>query len=171
MASLETRLEDPGYKFLVKSGICLAYAKHGLDTFAYERSKRTHGIIKGHLIHTASHNNICPHAKPIPVNRQGKLTLGCCVDCDIYLSELGRLGSPGFKFKTANWKNSNVQLWPTDAWEMMKVYMNEGQKPYHKLPKDSDLSAVLNFMDYCFIPRCDINDPTNIAKVRISISQ
>lgn len=166
MTTLAKRLEDPNYKAWVKCGLCLSYVKKGLEEFADLRSKRAHSIVVTNVQLTNSCNTVCPQAVNVKQKRNGDWTLNCCNKCDEYVSEITKLKDPNLGFSKENWKNSNVQLWPTEAWEMMKVFMNQGQKASQKNAEDFDLSAILNFLDHCCIPRVDLDNPTNIKKVR-----
>lgn len=169
MSTLEKRLEDPEYKAWVKCGLCLAYVKGGLEEFANERSKRAHNIVITEVVKTNFYNNVCPTAVDVR-QRSGCWQMDCCCNnCDEYVKQIDKLKTPGFSFNKFNWKNSNIQLWPTDAWEMMKVFMNQGQKAFQNNAQDSDLSAILNFIDHCHIPKVDIANQTNIAKVILCV--
>ena len=182
MASLKERLKDNEYKLWIKDGLCLGITKKGLEKFADERSKKTHAFVKtevekqavvttsdGDIIAT---NKICDNAKVVTDKKSG-WSLGCCKkDCDIYVKEILKLckqqapGQSRFKLELSNWGNSEVQLWPSEPWEMVKVYMNKGQKAFQKNAKDTDLSGLLNFIDHCSVPWVDIHNKDNIAKVK-----
>ena len=164
MSTLEKRLEDPEYKAWVKCGLCLNYVKSGLEEFANERSKRAHKIVITEVQKANSDNKVCPTAVDVRRSR-GCWQMDCCNNCDEYVKQIDKLKILTFSFQKFNWKNSNIQLWPTDAWEMMKVFMNRGQKAFKKNAQDSDLSAILNFIDFCHIPKVDIANQTNIDGV------
>ena len=184
MASLQERLKDNEYKLWIKDGLCLNLTKKGIETFANERSKKTHTFVKSAVekqaVNTTSDgvqvamNNICGNAKIVAVKKSG-WSLGCCTDCDIYVKEILKLckqqgpGQPRFKPDMSNWVNSDVQKWPTEHWEIAKVYMNKGQKAFQKTPTDTDLSGLLNFIDHCNVPWVDIQNKDNIKKVGQSI--
>ena len=166
MASLEERLADEEYKYWVKAGICLSYVKTGLEVFAEERSIKTHDFVNATCIGPNQTGKICTQARID--RRAGKWISNCCNDCQKYVDEIVKLQVPPFTFNKYNWQNSNIQLWPTDAWEMMKVFMNPGQKVYQKSPKDTDLSGLINFIDHCSVPNVDIQNKINISQVRTS---
>ena len=167
MASLEDRLANKEYKYWVKAGICLSYVKTGLEVFAKERSIKTHDFVNATCVGPNQTGKICIHARID--RRAGKWISNCCCnDCQKYVDEIVKLQVPPFTFDKKNWQNSNIQLWPTDAWEMMKVFMNHGQKVYQKSPKDTDLSGLINFIDHCSVPYVDIQDKINISQVRTS---
>ncbi|XP_017313397.1 uncharacterized protein si:ch211-91p5.3 isoform X2 [Ictalurus punctatus] len=46
------------------------------------------------------------------------------------------------------WNNCQPHLWPTDKWEVAKVYMLRGVKDHHSFD-EFDISAILNFMSRC----------------------
>ena len=162
MASLKKRLEKSEYQRWVKAAICLSHVKSGLEVFAEERSKRTHGFVKAALNNNKSSKKLCCHAKR-PEKKEW--TLGCCTDCEIYLKELKKFQVSHFKFDKYNWQNSDIQLWPTNAWEMVKVFMNRGQMSFQKNSKQTDLSGLINFIDHCSVPHTDIQNRENISKV------
>ena len=168
MASLEDRLADKEYKYWVKAGICLSYVKSGLEVFAEERSKKTHDYVNANCIGSNQPGNICNHARIEYNRRAGKWISNCCNDCQKYVDEIVKLQVPPFTFNKYNWQNSNIHQWPTDAWEMMKVFMNPGQKVYQKSPKETDLSGLINFIDHCSVPNVDIQNKINISQVRTS---
>ena len=180
MASLKERLTDNEYKTWIKVGLCLISTKKGLEKFADERSKKTHAFVKTEVEKKAvaktfdgdiiAMTNICTYAKVVTDKKCG-WSLGCCKDCNIYVEEIVKLckqqaprQSP-FKLELSNWRNSKVHLWPSEPWEIAKVYMNKGQKEFQKNANDTDLSGLLNFIDHCSIPWVDIQNKDNIAKV------
>ena len=167
MATLDQRLQDTDYKFWMKGGLCLAFVKQGLEKFADERSQKLHNYVKSALPNncTAFHN-LCGHVNKVSFDKTlKKWTLGCCSDCDAYTDVLVRLYSSHGSLKQNNWKNTNVQLWPYDHWNMAKIYMNEGQKPFQTISKDTDLIGILNFLENCSIPKVDIQNAHLLSEV------
>lgn len=165
MSTLEERLEDEEYKLWVKAGVCIAAVKEGLAEFAHTRSQRAHTHVKTALKNNTSVNNTCQHANIQFDRGLKKWSLGCCQDFQAYVDELENLKFPPFTFKQSNWNNTDIKKWPTEHWEMMKVFMNPGQTAAQKDPSKSDLSAILNFITHCKIPRVDINDQNNLSEV------
>ncbi|KAG9485644.1 uncharacterized protein CXorf38 homolog isoform X1 [Eleutherodactylus coqui] len=47
-----------------------------------------------------------------------------------------------------HWGNSNPSLWPTDYWEVAKVYMPRGQAQ-KRSPQNCDAAALLNLINTC----------------------
>lgn len=166
MSTLSDRLGDPEYRNWVKAGICLGYFKDGVETFADQRSIRFHQHVLHQLGGNSSSQRVCPRASISFDKPLGKWKMSCCANCQQYVDEIENMRYPNFKFTQTNWNNSNIQLWPHEPWEMVKVYMNAGQKGTHKTPKDTDLSGILNFIDHCMIARGDISKTFNISKVR-----
>ena len=165
MSTLSDRLGDPEYRNWVKAGICLGYFKDGVETFAEERSESLHRHVLHHLGGNSSSQRMCPRASISFDKPLGKWKMSCCANCQQYIDEIENMRYPNFKFTQTNWNNSNIQLWPHEPWEMVKVYMNAGQKGTHKTPKDTDLSGILNFIDHCTVARGDISKTFNISKV------
>ena len=169
MATLDDRLKDPEYVNWVKAGVCLGFAKNGLETFADQRSSRLHQHVINQLGSNPSAKCLCKKAQVTFDKVGGKCKMSCCKNCEQYIDELLKMKSPSCELQQKNWYNSNVQLWPQEPWEMAKVYMNFGQKGDHKSPKDTDLSGVLNFIDHCIIAKNDISNIYNISKVIIPL--
>ena len=175
MASLKERLNDNEYKLWIKAGLCLNHTKEGIENFTDDRSKRTHACVKTSVERHAivktpdadikAMSEICNNAKV--VKRGSRWSLGCCNDCEIYVKEIARLSQPPFRIELSNWCNSEVQLWPSEPWEIAKVYMNKGQRlfAFQKNSQETDLSGLLNFIDHCRIPWVDIQNKDNITKV------
>lgn len=158
MGSLEQRLNNPSYKFWIKAGLCLINVKKGIEKFADERSVKVHGFVKA----AVSTDKIC---KKEPYLKQ-EWTFGCCKECDAYIKGIIQYKKKEFTFNQLNWSNSDARYWPNKPWEMVKVYMNIGQKDFATQPsaKETDLSGLLNFIDHCLVPRVDIHDKDNIKK-------
>ena len=175
MASLKERLNDNEYKLWIKASLCLHYTKKGIGIFTDDRCKKTHAFVKTAVEKHAIVKNpdgdikamseICNNAKV--VKRGNRWSLGCCNDCEIYVKEIAHLSQPPFRIELSNWCNSEVQLWPSEPWEIAKVYMNKGQRPFafQRNSQETDLSGLLNFIDHCRVPRVDIQNMDNITKV------
>ena len=166
-SGLASRLNKVSYKNWLKACLCLKYAKNGLETFAEERGQRCHKHIRDQLAKAAnsSLDAICGGATINYCKPKPNWKLSCCSSCQQYVEEIIKMRHKTFTFNKSNWKNSDIQLWPSHPWEMMKVFMNNGQDPMQKSPKDTDLSGILNFIDHCSIARNDISQPYNISKV------
>lgn len=162
MATLEERLQNPDYKTWIKAGICLGFAKAGLEVFAAESSKQFHQNVLNQL--RAKGNLSCNNVCSLATVRRNKVS--CCNNCQSYVDEIDRQNMYTFKFQQGNWDNSNMELWPKDSWEMAKVFMNPGQKAAQRSPVDTDLSGILNFVDHCIVAKRGIVNTKNISKVR-----
>lgn len=166
MGSLEERLNDPGYKFWIKAGLCLMEVKKSIEKFADERSIRLHGFVKTAVAQTKAAVGICNNATVSKFKKNW--TFHCCKDCDVYIKEIIKYSRQDFKVAKSNWNNSDAQYWPSEPWEMVKVYMNKGQKDFATQPnaKETDLSGLLNFIDHCYVPWVDVQNKDEIHKVR-----
>ena len=162
MATLNQRLQDPGYKAWIKTGLCLSFAKAGLEDFADQSSKTFHHDVINVLRNNGnpSCNGVCCYAT---INR-GRVS--CCNNCQAFLDEIDQQNQKSFQFKQHNWDNADMKLWLTDPWEMSKVFMNAGQKATQRSPVDTDLSGILNFIDHCVVAKRCIVNTHNISKVR-----
>ena len=163
MTTLSQRLQDPGYKAWIKAGLCLSFAKDGLKDFADDSSKQFHQAVLNTLKSNGnpSCNGICIHAT---INNRGRVS--CCNNCQAFVDEIDQQNQRSFHFKQHNWKNSVMTLWPTNPWEMAKVFMNPGQKAAQRTPVDTDLSGILNFFDHCVVAKRSIVNTHNISKVK-----
>ena len=161
MATLNQRLQDPGYKAWIKAGLCLSFAKAGLENFADQSSKTFHQAVLNKLRNSGnpSCNGVCNHASI----RGGKVS--CCNNCHGFVDAIDQQNQKSFRFEQRNWDNSDIQLWPNDPWEMAKVFMNQGQKATQRSPVDTDLSGILNFIDHCVVAKGCIVNTYNIPKV------
>lgn len=177
MSSLQTRLQDPSYQLWIKAGMCLSLVKEGLENFAFDKSVELHALVTDKLKKKGSLsvlNGICGNAA-ISYNKvQKQWELRCsCNCCQGFLDELSNYRSTSlganknqcFTFTQRNFENSDLRDWPTEPWQLAKVFMNQGQKSTDKEPKDTDLSGILNFIDHCCVARKDIMDTANISKV------
>ena len=168
MSTLEKCLEDPEFKAWVNCRLCLTYVKSGLENFANERSERAHYTVITEVAKINGYNKVCSAARDV-IRKNGCWQLRCCNNCNEYVIQIEKLKVPGFSFTKDNWQNSNVQLWPTDAWEMIKVFMKPRQAAFRKNAQDSDISAILSFINHCIIPKIDIANHINITKVNFFI--
>ena len=161
MTTLRQRIQDPEYKSWIKAGLCLGFAKTGLEDFAHQSSKIFHQDVLNQLRNSGnpSCNSVCKQT----TIRRGKVS--CCNNCQGFVDEIDLQNQKRFKFQQGNWDNSDIQLWPKDAWEMAKVFMNPGQKSSQRSPVDTDLSGILNFIDHCVVAKRDIVNTYNISKV------
>ena len=176
MAALSVRLQGQDYCRWVKAGLCLTLVKEGLEAFAYDKSKELHEAVLVQLRNSGnpSASSVCSTAC-VCLNKSSKSweVICGCSNCNAYLHELykhrcltlGRNRNQPFSFRQHNFYNTDIQGWPTDPWQLAKLFMNPGQKISVNNPKDTDLSGILNFIDHCVTARQDIQNTENIAKV------
>ena len=158
MSTLCQRLQDHGYKAWIKVGLCLNLAKEVLNDFADDKSRQFHQAVLNKL----TNKSICNHAT---VNR-GRVSCCSCNNCQAFVDEIDQQNQKSFPFQKHNWTNSDMALWPTNPWEMAKVFMNAGQKATQRSPVDTDLSGILNFIDHCVVAKRSIVKTHNISKVK-----
>ena len=170
MADLDKFLEDLEYRLWVQAGTCLGFAKKGLESFATRQSQVLHQRIRFNVRSKfqpqSSISSMCPYISV--VNKQNRWRMNCfpsCQNCQLYLDELDTLRVSGFRFEKGNWSNANIDIWPTSAWDMAKVFMNPGQDRNCQKAKETDLSGILNFIDHCTVPNMAIANTQNIKKV------
>lgn len=169
MSTLEVRLKDPAYKHWVKTGLCLALVKEGLEEYAEIKSKEFHDVVLASVAKIQTYQTaICDNERiTFDNNNNGKIACNHAF-CQGFLNEVVNLGiDPTMKFtiRKANIENCDVKLWPTDHWELAKLFMNQGQKACQTNPSQTDLSGVLNFLEHCKVPRNGVQNAQHIDEV------
>ena len=165
MADVEKDLEDEGYIRWVQSSTCLGLAKESIESFALQRSNVLHQNVKTNLKDRSSEYDMCKHPKVVKVGNKWEMNCKCS-GCQSYIDALVSLCYKDFTFSAGNWNNADIRLWPTDPWEMAKVYMNPNQKANQTSPQETDLSGILNFLANCYSPLKSICYRQNIKSVR-----
>lgn len=174
MSKLEDHLEDPYYVLWVEAGTSLGFLKTFLENLASCVSVSLHKtIMKNILVCRQKQNNpaymkMCSNSIISFKRSLNQWTINCCANCQCYVDQLVKCCDPPFKFKQSNFSNSDIQLWPSDAWEKAKVYMNSGQKRTHKCPQDTDLSGIINFLDNCIVSGSWWRPGLGLSKLKIA---
>lgn len=79
---------------------------------------------------------------------KGKPQLKCSDICGaLYVDILSEHASNNVN--AVYWKNTQIQRWSVDAWEIAKVYMGNGQDKDNNGPQRSDTSAILQLLTNC----------------------
>ena len=160
MTTLEVRLRDPDYRNWVKSALCLQYTRDGLETFSGLKSLELNQKIIQQLRHNGNPSvyNLCP---TIGFNLRRKL-ITCCRNCNDILAEV-------MKYRPwrldLNLKNADPTKLLHQHWQCSKMFMNTGQDVSSSGPKETDISALLNFVDHCTVPRGFVNNPDLLKQV------
>lgn len=165
MATIKTSFQNPEYVNWIKAVLSLACLKKGLERFADERSKELHQTV----LNSLKVQQMCINCT-ISVKKKNCYFTSCGhPSCDNLLDAIVKAGidpNQTFTFQRHNLKNSNVQYWHDTHWEVAKLFMNAGQTPTQTGPGETDLSAIINFIDFCQVARKYISNTQNIKNVR-----
>ena len=167
MSTLQARLNDPEYRYLVKAGICLLYIKEGLEDFVTNTSLQFHQNVLDNLTRSAIANPGQPVCG-VNINRQRLVTI--CHDpyCQGFLNAVIKEGldpNQPFTLRHGNLANSDVSLWHSHPYELAKLFMNQGQAAAQTSPAQTDLSGLVNFIDHCKVPCSKISSRRLIEEV------
>ncbi|KAF5901393.1 uncharacterized protein DAT39_008886, partial [Clarias magur] len=91
-------------------------------------------LLRESLRHLLSNSDV--EGNPFPI----------CDKCEKWKDEI--LKNHNHKLIDIPWGNCQSCLWPTDKWEVAKVYMLRGIKNHHSFDQ-LDISSILNFMHHC----------------------
>lgn len=74
-----------------------------------------------------------------------------CTDgiCNGMLKEVEKAKVEVNRSKSVFWGNTDLRKWPTDSWEIAKVFMGQGQKPENKSPYQTDSSGIFHLILHC----------------------
>ena len=163
MATLEGRLRDTQYRNFVKSELCLQYTRDGLVTFTDLKSQELNKKITQKLRRSGNPKvyNLC---RTIAFDHQKK-SVTCCRLCNDILEEAMQYRTWNLNL---NLKNSDPSQLLHQHWQVAKLFMNEGQDVSCTGPNNTDISGLLNFIDYCTVPRSCVTNPDNLSKVNIN---
>ncbi|KAL3856910.1 hypothetical protein ACJMK2_011616 [Sinanodonta woodiana] len=154
--STPQRFKDLEYRNWVKCSLSLIVMKEGLHDYVDTEVKKLHLHIKTNLSSTPggpSFGTLCGSCtwKDVRRNRGYHNTSNIiCRNrvCDRWLSQIlafhNEPNNPNI-----NWKNADISQWPTNPYEIAKVYMPKGQDRTHNLPQELDAAAILSLLKYC----------------------
>ncbi|KAI4877120.1 hypothetical protein NFI96_026477 [Prochilodus magdalenae] len=133
------RFRDKEYKNWLKSAENLYILRSSLRDFVEKKTETYHSSLRAAL---QEHNCVQKCKKYQPTQKKSPQL---CASCERWKDAiLQRHSAP----KNIHWENVEPHLWPTDQWEVAKVYMPGGQNK-HRCFEDFDISAILNFMSNC----------------------
>ncbi|KAM4700757.1 uncharacterized protein CXorf38 homolog isoform 1-T2 [Discoglossus pictus] len=153
---LLARLNSQGYKNWIKAGLCLQHLKSSLQEYIAAEMK-------------AFHMKLAANIQAMPRGRcqcrpKGKQFQPNCPVCAEWKRQI--LEHHTNKNGEIHWGNCNPSLWPTDYWEVAKVYMPRGHSD-KKAPKFCDAAALLNLINACDCFRGrDLNKVREVIKCR-----
>ncbi|MCJ8747879.1 hypothetical protein PDJAM_G00158520 [Pangasius djambal] len=135
------RFSDENYKHWLQTAESLYILRSHIREFVENETENYHRSLRETL-----QNEICkskcslhkcpPRSKKFPI----------CDKCNKWKDAI--LDNHNHKGFDIPWNNCQPHLWPTDKWEVAKVYMLRGTKNHHSFDQ-FDISGILNFMCHC----------------------
>jgi len=147
------RFNNGKYVNWVKTSLSLLYLKEGITKFSNEKADVFHKDVT-QLVRLRSTKAVttqctnCTYKSAKKTNKNTTWRIDCkCNVCSVWLEEIlpYHLHKP---LPNIAWANSNPQLWPTDVWELAKLFQPYGCES-HKNAEDSDCTALLTMMLNC----------------------
>ncbi|XP_069745472.1 uncharacterized protein CXorf38-like [Narcine bancroftii] len=139
-SELSIRLNDEGYKNWIKAGLCLQKVRDCLLGFVRTEMEKFHQFLLG--TNSILRQQICTNF----CRSQGTKFQGACCVCQQWKREI--LNHHTNQNNVIYWGNCSPLLWPTNAWEVAKVYMPRGQAN-RQGPENCDAAALLNLFVFC----------------------
>ncbi|XP_018411827.1 PREDICTED: uncharacterized protein CXorf38 homolog isoform X2 [Nanorana parkeri] len=151
--SLLLRLNCREYKNWMKAGYCLQILQSRLQGFIDSEMKTFHRHLTANISRAGG-----PQRQRCQCRAKGKQFHPNCPVC-MKLKELILLHHNN-RNGEIHWGNCDPSLWPTQYWEVAKVYLPRGHTN-SKGPQQCDAAAILNLIN-----SCDHFNVSNISKVR-----
>ncbi|KAL6481516.1 hypothetical protein MHYP_G00095960 [Metynnis hypsauchen] len=126
------RFSDENYKNWLKAAESLYILRNNIRDFVEKETETYHRSLRETL-----QGEIC-------VKKCKKSPL--CGKCEQWKEKI--LQSRAGKGAGVHWDNVEPHRWPTEKWEVAKVYMPRGQSG-HRCFEQFDIAAILNFMVHC----------------------
>ncbi|XP_027011908.2 uncharacterized protein si:ch211-91p5.3 isoform X2 [Tachysurus fulvidraco] len=135
------RFSDDNYKNWLQTAESLYILRSHIQEFVENETETYHksllGKLKGNVCGSKCSLLKCsPKLKKLPI----------CDKCQLWKDAI--LDNHNQKGIDIPWNNCQPHLWPTDKWEVAKVYMIRGVKRHCSFDQ-FDISAILNFMYHC----------------------
>jgi len=169
------RFNNRKYGNWVKNSLSLLYLKEGVTKFSDEKAGEFHRKVT-ELVRlkspTASTTKCtqCTHKSVKKAHNKKDPTwrINCSNNvCSVWLEEILPYHSHLPQPKIA-WANSNPQLWPSDVWELAKLFQPYGCETHSKA-EDSDCTALLTMMLDCTFFHKFITNTTRLREVSTSV--
>ncbi|KAM4604690.1 uncharacterized protein ACJ7VT_017025 [Polymixia lowei] len=157
------RFQDEGYKNWIKTTMGLQCLKTRLGSFLENETDSYHRALSNGIKWNGLEckkkcdiKNLTPRSNQTP-----------SIDCEVCVPWRNAIwDNHTNKSGQVYWNNSTPYLWPTEKWEVAKVYMPRGNKS-HKSVGDFDISAFLNLMTFCrhfkrFVQNSLLTQVTNV---------
>ncbi|KAK3588341.1 hypothetical protein CHS0354_040100 [Potamilus streckersoni] len=150
------RFDDKEYTNWIKCSRALTIFKDGLHDFIKTEVTSFHAHIQQTIVNipcgssAGSHCGFCTwRSIKLTEGQHGIWYINCKNKiCDKWLSQI-LLKHNDPQNRNINWKNADISKWPTDGYEVAKVYMPKGQDKAKKLPDDFDAPAILSLLKFC----------------------
>ncbi|KAL7852674.1 hypothetical protein SRHO_G00184590 [Serrasalmus rhombeus] len=126
------RFSDENYKNWLKAAESLYILRNNIRDFVEKETETYHSSLR----QTLQGGTCAKKCKKSPL----------CEKCELWKEEIlqRRVG----KGALVHWENVEPHRWPTEKWEVAKVYMPRGQSG-HRCFEQFDIAAILNFMAHC----------------------
>ncbi|XP_058236557.1 uncharacterized protein si:ch211-91p5.3 isoform X2 [Hemibagrus wyckioides] len=135
------RFSDENYKHWLQAAESLYILRSHIREFVGNETETFHKSLREKLKNVICTSK-CSLLKCSPKQKQ----LPICDKCKPWKDAI--LQNHKHKGIDIPWNNCQPYLWPTDKWEVAKVYMIRGVKN-HRSFDDFDISSILNFMYHC----------------------
>ena len=90
----------------------------------------------------------CPRSRIVYDRRRSNWSIACPSNvCSQWLSAI--VAARAWYRVSLTFKNSNIEEWPIEAWQVAKTYMSPGQDPTVTSSADSDASGILQLITNC----------------------
>nr|XP_015218820.1 PREDICTED: uncharacterized protein LOC102686979 isoform X1 [Lepisosteus oculatus] len=143
-ALMQHRFTDTEYKNWLKTTMTLLLLRTRLETFLENETETFHSQLGNKLMGQKCQAR--PPCNTKSCGPQGTKPPQVCPACTQWKDEI--LSNHSNRKGIIYWNNSRPHLWPTEKWEVAKVYMPRGNKDHSKV-QDFDISAFLNLMKVC----------------------
>ncbi|XP_017565572.1 uncharacterized protein si:ch211-91p5.3 isoform X2 [Pygocentrus nattereri] len=126
------RFSDENYKNWLKAAESLYILRNYIRDFVEKETETYHSSLR----ETLKGGTCAKKCKKSPL----------CEKCNLWKEEIlrRRVG----KGALVHWENVEPHRWPTEKWEVAKVYMPRGQSGHRRF-EEFDIAAILNFMAQC----------------------
>lgn len=147
--TLERRYSHEEFLMFLKAGETLYCARDALSDFCKRvMDEFQHDMLRKckidpnieYLKHTCKSKDIKRNRLPY-----------ACLDgiCNKMLTEVEKAKLIVNDSKSVFWSNTDLRKWPTDSWEIAKVFMGQGQKAENKGPDQTDSSGIFHLILHC----------------------
>ncbi|XP_053333306.1 uncharacterized protein si:ch211-91p5.3 [Clarias gariepinus] len=134
------RFSDADYRNWLQAAESLYILRSLIRDFVENETEKYHKSLQEKL-----KDDVCQHNCSLHKWRKPN-KFPICNNCEKWKDEI--LNNHNHKGIDIPWSNCQSYRWPTDKWEVAKVYMLRGIKNHHSFDQ-LDISSILNFMNHC----------------------